>query len=784
MTQEKWERAKAIFLSACEMPGEERAAFVARESAGDAELLSEVTSLLAAMDAHDESAPPEPSRGLERAGTMIGAYRLVERIGEGGFGTVWSAQQTQPIVRQVAIKLIKPGMDTRQVIARFEQERQSLARMDHPNIARVYDAGATESGRPYFVMELVRGEPILGYCNRRRIALRNRLALFAEIARAVQHAHQKGIIHRDLKPSNILVTESDGKPQPKIIDFGIAKAVSSDAPQPTTITAERQMIGTPQYMSPEQAQGGADIDTRTDVYSLGVLLYELLTGFAPIELHHRTSTRQEMQRAILDTELKTPSTRLRQESANLLAVSADRSADPSSLKRAIRGELDWIAMKCLEKDRRRRYDSAGALADDVQRHLAGEVIQAAPPSRVYRVGKFVRRYRTAVYASIALAALLVAGTLLYIRDINRERQKTLAALKQAEEQRRVATQQAAVAEAVSQFQLDMLSAADPEQSFGDKVTVLQAIRAAIQQLDDNPLRDQPLVEASIRYQIGTTLRALGDYDEAKRNFEKSIALFTTTQPTNDRMLAESFNGLGLNYKLQEKLPEAEESYRRALQIRLRVLEPNDPAIATSFNNLASVAQDTDRLDEAERLYGQALAIRRAANNPLRAAETINNLASLKFQQRKIEEAATLLKEALELRRSALRPDHPMIGQSLNNLAAAMQAQGKLDETERLLRESLAIRRGGLPAGHPDIAVTLQNLGRFLAKQGKLEEAENLLREAYEIRKTKFGLRAESTIRTASALGELLDKTGRADEANALRSENGIAPATRPAASQP
>jgi serine/threonine protein kinase/tetratricopeptide (TPR) repeat protein len=776
MNGETWQRAKQIFLTACDMPQGDRARYVDAECADDAELRDEVTSLLAAMPEQDDVARDLPG---ERPGTMIGPYELVECIGEGGFGTVWSAKQSQPIARQVAIKLVKPGMDTRQVIARFEQERQSLALMDHPNIARVYDAGTTEQGRPYFVMELVRGEPILAFCNRRRMPLRDRLALFGLIAGAVQHAHQKGVIHRDLKPSNVLVTEVDGAPQPKVIDFGIAKAIAGVAPRDATITAERQMLGTPQYMSPEQAEGSSDIDTRSDVYSLGVLLYELLTGFPPIDLSERSGSRAEMQRAIIEGELPEPSTRLKRETQQITRVAADRSIEPASLQRTVRGELDWIVMKCLEKDRRRRYQSAGAVAEDVRRYLAGEAIDAAPPSRAYRVSKFVRRHRSTVTTLALLGAFAIAGTAFYIRAINAERSKTLAALDEANRQRARAQEQAEIAEAVSQFQIDMLATADPDNAIGNRVTVLQATQAAVRELDAGKLSGKPLVEAGIRFRIGETMRSIGEYDAARKSFTRAAELFAATSPADSLAIARCENAIGLAYKLEDNYAEAERYYRLALDKRSAALGPNDLDLSTSLNNLASVLQDMDRLDEAEPLYQRAIQIRRANNAALPTAETLNNLATLKYHQKKLDEAAPMLKEVLDLRRSSLRPEHPMVGQSLNNYAMALQAQGKLVEAEAMMRESLVVRRAGLPAGHPDIAVSAYNLGRILIKLDRFADAEPLLVEALDIRRQKLGLKANQTTKVAASLADLYDRTGRPELAQSLRESAGLEPSSKP-----
>jgi WD40 repeat protein/serine/threonine protein kinase/tetratricopeptide (TPR) repeat protein len=425
----KLQRAEKVFSAAVELAPEERAAFVRAECGDDGELAAQVQRLL---EAHDQAGrfldeptltgaaallegvrTQQPVPNFEELNTTIGPYKLLQKIGEGGFGSVYMAEQQTPVVRRVALKIIKLGMDTRQVIARFEAERQALAMMDHPNIARVFDAGATDSGRPYFVMELVRGDPVTKYCDAQQLNTRGRLELFQQICNAVQHAHQKGIIHRDIKPNNVLVTVADGRPIPKMIDFGIAKATSLRLTDKTLFTEHRQLIGTPQYMSPEQADSsGADLDTRSDIYSLGVLLYELLTGTTPFDPETlRSAALGEVQRIIREVEPAKPSTRLHTLGVSLDRVAARRGTDPSKLSGLMRGDLDWVVMKAMEKDRSRRYESASALVADIARHLAGEPVAAAPPGAAYKLRKFVRRHRVGVMAGAAVGAALVLGVI-------------------------------------------------------------------------------------------------------------------------------------------------------------------------------------------------------------------------------------------------------------------------------------------------------------------------------------------------------------------------------------
>jgi len=410
MDDPRWRRIKELFAAAAELGEAEREALLDRECAGDADVRREVESLLRAR-VPTAGVPPVSTPIEEGPGARIGPYKLLQAIGEGTFGVVFLAEQEAPVRRRVALKIIKLGMDTRQVVARFEQERQALALMDHPNIARVFDAGATASGRPYFVMELVRGDPITAYCDREKLDPAERLALFADVCRAVQHAHQKGVIHRDLKPSNVLVTIVDGRPVPKVIDFGVAKATNARLTEKTLFTEHRSMVGTPLYMSPEQADlSGVDVDTRSDVYSLGVLLYELLTGTTPLESKQLLEAGYaEIHRRIRDLEPPKPSTRVGTLGGTLPSVAAQRRVEPRRLGLLLRGDLDWITMKCLEKERARRYATAVGVAEDVERHLRGEPVEAAPPSTAYRVRKLVRRKKGLVAATTAVVLVGIVG---------------------------------------------------------------------------------------------------------------------------------------------------------------------------------------------------------------------------------------------------------------------------------------------------------------------------------------------------------------------------------------
>jgi tRNA A-37 threonylcarbamoyl transferase component Bud32 len=460
----------------------------------------------------------------EAPGTVIGPYKLLELIGEGGMGIVYLAEQEGAVRRKVALKVIKPGMDTRQVIARFEAERQAMALMDHPNIAKVLDAGASDGGRPYFVMELVRGVPITEYCDRERLPISERLALFVPVCHAVQHAHQKGVIHRDLKPSNILITLHDGVPVPKVIDFGIAKATRGKLTEKTLETGLTQLIGSPLYMSPEQAGlSGLDIDWRSDIYSLGVLLYELLTGTTPFNQEVlRTVAFDEVRQMIGRDEPPRPSMRLGDLGAVLTEVAARRGSDPRRLRGLMRGGLDWIVMKALEKDRNRRYQTASSLARDLQRCLRNEPLEAGPPGLAYRLRKLARRYQAVLGTTSAFGVLLVTAAVLYAASGAR----VTAAQRRAEQ----AAQEAAIARAVSEFlQQDVLSQSrflvrpTPTGQRRADLTVRSALDRAAATVESR-FQGQPLVEAAICLSIGSTYQALGECAAAQPHLERARTL--------------------------------------------------------------------------------------------------------------------------------------------------------------------------------------------------------------------------------------------------------------------
>src|SRR6185436_13288012 len=581
------EREVEVFEAALALPPGQREAFLAQERSGDSELLQRVRALLLAAENGADFLTPIPSNlspplpAVEKPGDRIGRYKLLEQIGEGGCGMVFMAEQEEPIRRKVALKVIKLGMDTRQVIARFEAERQALALMDHPNIAKVYDAGATATGRPYFVMELVRGLRITDYCNNKRIPTRKRLELFNQVCQAVQHAHQKGIIHRDLKPSNILVTVNDGEPVPKVIDFGIAKATSGERlTDKTVFTAFHQFMGTPAYMSPEQAElTSVDIDTRSDIYTLGVLLYELLTGQTPFDASELLQAGlDEMRRTLREKEPSRPSTRLSTLSADQLTATAHlQGIEPPKLINLVRGDLDWIVLKCLEKDRARRYETASALLTDIQRHLGNEPVTARPRSRLYEFQKTVRRHKVGFAATAAVILTLFFGLGIATWSLVKERQA-----------RQRADTEAAKSAQIARVLEDMLRGIDPKTARERDTTLLQEVLSQTVGQVSRDLTNQPPVEAHLKNTIGNICAALGDYQNAELMARSALVLRRSDPAGRPADLAESHFDLAHHLWRQGKLGEAEKVAREGLSLATNSVGKKDPLVAKSLAQLGVI----------------------------------------------------------------------------------------------------------------------------------------------------------------------------------------------------
>jgi len=790
-----------IFLAALEIEEPAARSSYLDKVCGDAELRRHVERLLA-LDARASGflASPAPtptitvgsSRLSEGPGTVIGPYKLMEQIGEGGMGVVYVAEQHQPVRRKVALKIIKPGMDTKQVIARFEAERQALAMMDHPNIAKVHDGGATESGRPYFVMELVRGLPITEYCDGEQLSIRERLELFVQVCRAVQHAHQKGIIHRDLKPSNVLITLHDGVPVPKIIDFGVAKATGQALTEKTIYTAFTQLVGTPLYMSPEQVElSGLDVDTRSDIYSLGVLLYELLTGSTPFDAETlRKAAFDELRRIIREQEPPKPSTRLSSLGATRTTVSANRKADPRHLDRAVRGELDWIVMKALEKDRRRRYETANDFASDVMNYLTDQPVEACPPSAWYRFRKFASRNRrvVATTALIMISGLITGCVLLAVqlqhvsrvRELSQDVRQALAGARTAIEARNLTLADQRVAAAQGRLG-------------GDRATVseLAAEVDAVQREIGARESDESRFQQLLAWTSEVLDRSLGGiHGRGQHSAKEALELFGVLTD-HDWLLRLENSYLSAEQKRQVRETayvtlvsladnrvrwgEDLKSVERSMDLLRRAEAFHSPTRAFYFvrsechrrlKNTSAADEDLKRfkaaeaktawdyflpghtagwkgdLDEAIRSYRAALALQPSHYNSL-------FFLALRFNTDKVNRRP----EAIQLFTGciALRPDDCL---AYRNRGACYFELGQLDEAISDFREVLRLC--------PDMAGDHSNLGVALQGQGKLDEAIAAHREAIRLQPDYAGAHLN--------LGAALQKRGKLDEAIACYHE--------------
>jgi len=721
----------------------------------------------------------------ESPGTVVGPYTLVRPIGEGGMGIVFLAEQDRPVRRQVALKIVRPGMDTRQVLTRFEAERQALARMDHPNIATVLDAGTTDAGRPYFVMELVQGEPITRYCDDRRLTVRQRLELFAAVCQGVQHAHQKGVIHRDLKPSNVLVTIYDGNPVPKIIDFGLAKATGQKLTDSTLVTQMGFVLGTPEYMSPEQTQPGQlDVDTRSDVYSLGVLLYELLTGTAPLRRNLTAETNVlDFLREVRETEPPRPSARLAAD-ADLPTIAADRGTEPKRLVAQVRGELDWITMRCLEKDRARRYSTAEALAQDVGRHLRDEPVEASPPGAGYRMRKFASRHRRVLATAAAFALLLVGGAAVSTWQAVRataERDDKVKALQAEAEQREQAVaekgradEEAAIARAVEDFlRKDLLSQADigNQTAAGGRnrnVTVRELLDRAAERVEDR-FRGQERTEAAIRHTLGSAYRGLGEYPESLKHFTRALDLRRQKLGDEHPETLETMGELALLHRDRGHYDEARPLMEKAVEIRRASLGPDHPSTLTAMHNLGSIYRDLSRYDDAERLFAQVLDARRATQGPDHEETLLamNNSALLALTRGRFQDAEPLLKHVVAGFGATLGPDHPFTLSCTNNLAGCYMELRRPDDAEPLYRRVYEVRRAKQGDSHPDTLFALNYIGLILQARGRLLEAEPVLRQVLDSRRKRLGEDHPDTLTSMSNLGIVLNDLLKHDEAEAL-----------------
>jgi serine/threonine protein kinase len=648
------------------------------------------------------SAPPVPAenpQGDTSHPSVIGEYHILDCLGSGGMGTVYRAEQRQPIKRTVAVKVIKPGFDTREVIARFQTERQALARMDHPNVAKVLDAGTDEFGRPFFVMEYVPGVSITTYADENRLSIESRLRLFIQVCNAIAHAHTKAIIHRDIKATNVLVYTHDGKPMVKVIDFGVAKALTGDRlADQTFVTSSGQMIGTYESMSPEQAEARADVDTRTDVYSLGALLYELLSGLPPFDPAMLSrSADLEIRRIIREIDAPRPSARLLQLGDSAANIASARQTRLQPLAGQLRRELEWIPLMAMRKERARRYASPLELARDVENYLNLQPLQAGPDSQLYRVGKFARKRRMPLIMSAIALLLIVALTGWYIRSIR--------------EQKKIAEENLDLAVRARDVLIATLQTQDPRRGGRQDTTVSQAMQTLLDRLNRGDLSEQPALKASLLDAIASILINSGQSDRA--------------------------------------LPLAEQ----ALQLNQQLHSGHDPAIASSMNTLGRLHVSAGQADKALPLLQRSLEMRQrlyGGDNP-DVAQSLNNLGSAYESLHQLDRAITYYRSALEMRQRLYKTDHAGIVQALNHLGDAYIAAGQEAQAEELLRQAVAMSRRLYPADHPDLAMSLNNLGRAKLQQGLPADAEPLLSQSVEIYQRLY---PGDHVRVAAALQSL------------------------------
>jgi len=755
-------RAKTIFLRALELTSDhERAALLETECQGDADLRRQVEVLWRAELAKDSflekpaaalhqpiDSVPSRTSGAEQPGTRIGPYKLLEPIGEGGMGTVWMAEQQEPVRRIVALKLIKAGMDTKAVLARFDAERQALALMDHPNIAKVLDAGAAPDGRPYFVMELVKGTPLTTFCDANKLSTRKRLELFVATCQAIQHAHQKGVIHRDIKPTNVLVALYDDRPVPKVIDFGVAKAAGQPLTEKTLHTGFGSIIGTPEYMSPEQATfNQLDIDTRSDVYSLGVLLYELLTGTTPVDkTRFKEAALLEVLRVVREEDPPRPSVKLSTTQARA-GITATHGAEPARLAKEMRGELDWIVMKSLEKNRNRRYETAAALGRDVDRYLKDEIVEARPPSAWYLTKRFVDRNFEKLFPAFLAFCLFGGwfGSMIYNarqRDVLLE--QTIRAQSRAEDQADIAKQAAAETTSIlSFFTMTVINPAmDSLMKQGDFSTI--SLKDALLQAEKRvgmSFKDKPLLEARVRQLLGSGLTTLGDSQAGQAQLEKALALFKKN------------------------------------------LGPTHQDTVSVMLILSTAYQANDQIQRAIEILEEALRIRKAEGAKLPAelqltlAPHHDRLAELYLQAKRHDDAIRLMREAVARDR---QPDGFDLTSSLHSLGKALMESGRSREAEPVLRECLTQYERPSKFGQDWFRFVVESdLGNCLLEQKKFAEAEPYLTRSFDELKKREGndlskgpiLEPDGWVDLAGErLAKLLEMTARPEVAARVRQE--------------
>jgi eukaryotic-like serine/threonine-protein kinase len=779
MTDQRWEHVKDLLHQVMQLAPAQRGLFLDEACSSDASLRGELASLLAAdqevrssfmqslptdrTNVHSADKDQSDSAGTLQPGQLFSQrFQLIRKLGEGGMGQVWLADQTSPVRRQVALKLIKAGMYDEEIVQRFQAERQSLAIMDHPAIAKVFDAGTTPQGQPYFVMEYVPGLPITEYCDQKKLKIADRLELFIQACEGVQHAHQKAIIHRDLKPANILVIEVDGKPVPRIIDFGLAKATSPQVDGQSLFTQLGHFVGTPGYMSPEQADPNVqDIDTRTDVYSLGVVLYVLLAGLQPFQNKQKQKPPlDELLRKLREEEPPRPSTKVSSDRDTSTATAEARGTEPDQLVKQLRGDLDWITMKALEKDRSRRYGAPSELAADLLHYLNHEPILARPASTGYRLRKYARRHRVAVSVAAALVLLFAVFSVIQaveLRRITNERDR-------ANRERDRATR-------ITDFMTGMFKVSDPNQARGNSVTAREILDKASNDMGKGLAKD-PEVQSQMMQVMARTYLNLGLYARAHELAKPALDARLSRLGPDDPQTLDSMTLFGWVLDREGRYAEAEKLERQALTNERRILGPENPLTLETMDHLAVIQQNQGHYDEDEKLEREVIEVGTRTLGPEneQVLRSMNNLGLALLYQARNAEGEQEFRQLLDIGRRVWGPDHPRTLTAMTNLALAIQLQGRFQEAEPLYRENVIALQRTLGPEHPNTAVAMDGLADILSSEGRFAEAEKLHRETLAIRLRVLGPENLDTLRSKNNLADMLDKEGRVLEAEELQRE--------------